>query len=759
MIVPGSVNPLLLAGGGDPLDEYGVIARSLRCRLSASGYLSRTPGAAGNKSTWTARIITKRGKLGAQQGLLGAKGASQDTIQVFFDTDDTLKIIGTGTGGGIGLAKYTSQVFRDPAATLDIVIGLDTTQATAGNRFSLEINGKAVTSFATSTDPGLNDVYPINGANIHVLGAVIGALGVFVYSDQVISFPCIVDGQKLPASSFGLFHPVTGQWRPKGKAAVKAVVDAGGICSTFPTFEDPTNLTTLCADASAKGNNWTANNISLTAGATYDSFIDTPTNNFCTLNPLIGYSSPPAFSDGNLTYLGGVSAFPTAFGTMGMRSGVWWFEVKMNTANVNIGIATAAAGPDTFVGADANGWAYASTGLKYTNGSGSAYGATFTSADTIGVKFDADAGSLEFFKQTNSTGAFVSQGVAYTGLTNGPYYPASGDGASGTQEGATFNFGQRPFNNGSLPTGAKALCTKNLPIPTNSAVAKPSSAFAAVVDTGANVQATLATARANFGANYIEIFKRIDGTAEGWRWRFSDDVANYLDTTSTAAKAAFPALSGTSYVAYAIKVAAANGVAMGRLVHTNGVADTVADGLGNTRKAVILKNEATGTWYFYHPDLTAGKLLYLEQATAETTDATLGTVLSNSFVVAAALASGTYRWIAFADLEGFLKLFKYTANNSPDGTCPPQGLTAAFTFLKRSSIGGSGKVYDLARSPSNVVSLGLALDSTAGNVSVAALDINSGNLKLRISGQDPNATGTEIGVSFGAFPFRYANAR
>ena len=37
----------------------------------------------------------------------------------------------------------------------------------------------------------------------------------------------------------------------------------------------------LGLDASGNGNNWTVNNLSIT-----DQMLDSPTNNFCTLNPL-----------------------------------------------------------------------------------------------------------------------------------------------------------------------------------------------------------------------------------------------------------------------------------------------------------------------------------------------------------------------------------------------------------------------------------------------------------------------------------------
>ena len=67
---------------------------------------------------------------------------------------------------------------------------------------------------------------------------------------------------------------------------------------------------------------------------------------------------------------------------------------------------------------------------------------------------DCGAGTLIFYK--NGT----SQGTAYTGLTNGPYFPAVGN-AGGTTN-VVANFGQRAFAY-TAPSGYKALCTQNLP--------------------------------------------------------------------------------------------------------------------------------------------------------------------------------------------------------------------------------------------------------------------------------------------------------
>lgn len=67
-MIPGSANPLLLAGA----EEAGyAIERSVRFNSSDSAYLSKNFASAGNRKTWTWAGWVKRSKLGAYQNLFG----------------------------------------------------------------------------------------------------------------------------------------------------------------------------------------------------------------------------------------------------------------------------------------------------------------------------------------------------------------------------------------------------------------------------------------------------------------------------------------------------------------------------------------------------------------------------------------------------------------------------------------------------------------------------------------------------------------
>jgi hypothetical protein len=130
-------------------------------------------------------------------------------------------------------------------------------------------------------------------------------------------------------------------------------------------------------------------------------------------------------SNGNLTATtGNGGSWSSVFATAGKATGKWYWEITI-TADGGFYLSTGVSTRDgltgslsNFVGSDTYGYGYVNNnGHKYNNNAGSTYGATYTSGDVIGVAFDADNHTIEFFK--NNT----SQGVAYTGMIAGTYYP------------------------------------------------------------------------------------------------------------------------------------------------------------------------------------------------------------------------------------------------------------------------------------------------------------------------------------------------
>ena len=437
------------------LTPLTLLTRSLRFRSSASAYLNRTPASAGNRQIWTWSGWVKRGSVTTRTALFGF--GSQGTVYIN-STTPAIEII---AAGGTSIALVTNALYRDPAAWYHVVIAFDTTQATAANRVKLYVNGVQVTSFSSSTYPSQNYNTDWNNTVAQYIGAR-GDDGITAFWDGYMAEVINIDGQQLAPTAFGTFNSY-GVWQP---------ITYGGSYGTngfrLP-FTNNASTTTLGYDFSPQGNNWTTNNISVTAGSTYDSTTDVPTltsataANYAVMNPLDKGTEVSA-TDGNLAVTWTGVTGHSIRSSMAVSSGKWYFEVIKGVSNETIGIVK----PNIegvnlgsgWIGGSVYGvagsYSYSSpSGLKYTNGTGTAYGASFASGDVIGVAYDADGGTLTFYK--NNT----SQGTAFTGIT-GTYAMGVGYIGGSTGGPASYvNFGQQPFAY-TPPTGYLALNTFNL---------------------------------------------------------------------------------------------------------------------------------------------------------------------------------------------------------------------------------------------------------------------------------------------------------
>ena len=155
-----------------------------------------------------------------------------------------------------------------------------------------------------------------------------------------------------------------------------------------------------------------------------------------TWNPSDTYP-PITFSNSNLTVAHTNSSwFASTRATAGKTTGKWYWEVTINDINnIIIGIATFNNTFDSGTGfcSGPNGYGYFSNGQKYIGPTGSAYGATYTTGDIIGLALDLDNGTFTCYKNNSS------QGVLKSGLS-GTYYAAIMCGLA-----STVNFGASLF--------------------------------------------------------------------------------------------------------------------------------------------------------------------------------------------------------------------------------------------------------------------------------------------------------------------------
>ncbi len=467
-----------------------TIATSTRFISGNTGYLSRTPGSTGNRTTWTWSGWVKRSEFARLQWIFSAHantaGSSNWLTDLWFDTSDKLNF-GLYDGSSNSVASLISTaVFRDPSAWLHIVVTMDTTQATAANRIKLYVNGTQITALDTATYPSQNFTTGMNLATEPFWIGQFPSTPSSAYNfGGYMSDIYLIDGQALDPTSFGEYD-TNGFWRPKSYSG------SYGTNGVHMPLMGTSSTASLGTDTSGNGNVYANSNI-----ATTDFVKDTPTNTYSYISPLI---TPFIFSldQGNLHVAKGTASnIANAWGAWGMSSGKWYWEVTVNSKNnftyIAIGRGTQSGNYDSgYIIYDSNGGKENNIGLSPSSGT---YGASFTNGDVIGTALDMDTGQITFYKNG------VSQGVAYTGLT-GTFYPwISTDGASNNLD-ATFNFGQGGVSGltydsasgGNFkytpPSGYKALSTANLATPP---VTKPNNYFDAIAYTGRGATMSVST--------------------------------------------------------------------------------------------------------------------------------------------------------------------------------------------------------------------------------------------------------------------------
>jgi len=778
-----------------------TIARSVRLRSSASAYLNRTFGS-GSRTTWTWSAWVKRGALGTSPRIFQSSGAGGFGVEGFIDfANDNIRLRFEYNGGS-QWQLITTAVYRDPSAWYHIVCVADSTNATASNRLRIYVNGVQVTAFSTANYPTQSANGTLNQAYSHGLGA--NASG-GDYFDGYLTEVNFIDGQALTPSSFGSTNAITGVWQP---AKYTGTYGTNGFYLNF-SDNSASTAATIGKDYSGNGNNWTPNIISITAGVTYDSMLDSPTpyadggngrGNYSVFNPVnVSGGGTTTITDGNLaTSVGSTTTYGKILGSVGMSTGKWYWEVLVTAIGGagNIGIGDGTAPSASFgLGGVSGELSYQSSGNKYTNNSGTAYGATYTTNDIIGVAYDADAGSITFYKNNTSQGAI-------TGFS-GTKYAAVGSGG-GTNPQYAINFGQRPFSY-TPPTGFVALNTQNLPTPT---ISNGASYMAATTYTGTGSALTVANTvgSASFQPDWVWVKSRSAATdhalydaVRGVQKQLESNTTT-AETTETTGLTAFGSTgftvgalaqmntSAATYVAWQwnaggstvtntsgsisaqVRANATAGFSVVTYTGT-GANATVGHGLGVAPKMIIVKRRnggGTENWMVYHISLGAANRVLLNLTNASNTDTAIwnsttptSTVFSVGTSSETNANTGTYVAYCFSEVAGYSKFGSYTGNLSTDGPFVFTGFRPRFVMFKRTDAVASWRIIDTAREPINATQTEIYPNLANAEGSAAnGMDILSNGFKLRGSYAEWNASGgTYIYACFAENPFKNSLAR
>ncbi|MBI1308658.1 MAG: hypothetical protein GC129_02210 [Proteobacteria bacterium] len=766
---------------GNPPKLAGTtqISASLRFQSANTAYLSRSLSSSGSGTTWTMSMWAKRAKVGTgvRNGLFATNYTGAAETLLMFQTDDTMDFECYASGGSVFYAALrTNQKFVDTSAWHHIVMTWDTNNGTQTDRARLYVDGKRITSFSGTP------TYPTSGAsctswNQSGFGQYIGTYpSLSSYFDGYLADAYFVDGQALTPSSFGAYD-ANGNWAPK------AYTGSYGNNGFHLLFNDKsgTTATTLGADSSGNGNNWTPNNFSVTPGYTDDVLRDTPTpytdsngdhGNFATLNPLFqSASAVHTLGGGNLDYnsTNTTSAYPALSGFV--ATGPVYFEAQLRGSPYStfpiIGMV-----PMWNTSTAINGYTPGDNqllGFGYKAGNGAVYiqntsVGTYSSAadgDIINFAYDPSSGKVWVGKNGtwfNSGNPAAGTGNVGTITTNPQALVPSG--ISYHSANFSLNFGQRPFSY-TPPTGFKTLSTVNAP----STTFTPD--LVIIKDrTSANSWGWYDSAR---GATL-----ELSSNSTGAQTTQSTGLLSFQNGGFTVGSEAALNTSGNSYVAYMFK----KGVTPGFDIETytgnggSGTRNDITHNLGVAPSLVIIKDLSSATnWPVYHQGLTSTNYYTLLSTTAAKANYTSTFISPDSSTLTLAKNSSilntngdNYVAYLFAEVPGFSKFGSYTGNgSSTDGPFIYTGFRPAFIMRKRTDSTGNWTIVDDIRSPANKVDdyvWANLSNAELANTTAADIDFLSNGFKVRSTATDDNASGgTYIYAAFAEAPFKYANAR
>jgi hypothetical protein len=782
------------------------INNSLRFRASASAYLNRTPGSAGNRQIFTISVWLKRGTLGSDYKILSAYSADSDSglFDLRFSSANVLYIGNWNTG------LTTTAVFRDPSAWYHIVVAVDTTQATGSNRIKAYVNGVQYTLNGTAFDQ--NVTTPWNNNVTQNIGRQ--ARTSDGYFDGYMAEFYNVDGQALTPSSFGETDTTTGVWKPK---AYTGTYGTNGFYLKFSDIATTSGSNAgLGKDFSGNANYWTTNNISVTAGVTYDAMIDSPTltsatvANYCVINPI--KRNVCTISNANLTAAGPATYTKSVVASMSMPSGsgkYYWEAVFTRTSttdgDVNVGIVSttwnageATGSPSVSPGNTSDSWGVSgNNGNKINNGSGTSYGSSFASGDIIMVAYDAVNGSFYVGKNGtwfNSGVPASNTGYAFTGITT-EVLPGFGMAYDSGSSIVNANFGQRPFSY-TPPTGFVRLNTFNLP---DSTIKKGSSYMDATTYTGTGASLSVTNAGA-FKPDFVWVKGRSGATDHAWYDSVRGTTKQIESNTTTAETTEAQGLtafgtggftvgtlaqmntSAATYVGWqwqagqgsttsntsgtitsTVSVNATAGFSVVTWSGNSTIGATIGHGLGVAPKLVIMKRRNGATnWQVWVTGFNSTTFLFLQSTNAVATaenyfnstlpSSTLITLSANSEVNT---TGGTYVAYCWAEIAGFSKFGSFTANNSADGNFIYLGFRPKWIMTKQTSgSGGAWFILDTSRNTFNVMNNILDANTSGAERNDNIWDATANGMKLRIA-----LSGDFIYAAFAENPFKNSNAR
>ena len=451
------------------------IDNSLKFESDNAEYLMAEGRSQGNQQTWTYSVWLKRSEVdnafvaqyifsAGSDGKLGIyfrddASYPDDRIFIYLDEGNSQKWIG-----------QVNQSFRDTAAWYHFVFACDSTDSTPADRTKLYINGVQQTiTFNATLNANVSTRIGDSGGKF-ALGARIATPG---YNfNGYMAEAVLVDGSALTPTSFGEYDDDSGIWKPKDVSSLSL-----GTTGFHMNFDDSSNVGAV--QRGNNGGNFDKYNLSAADQAT-----DTPTNNFCTLNPLYNYAYGNTITEGATKIYGAANNWGGGKATFGLTSGKWYWEIKQ-LANGNTFMGLQTDGEDNISSGNAQSQNtsvvfYTDGTLQYSNGSETTTSAanSIVANSIVGFALDLDSSTqtIKVYLNGSLITAFGSSGTANLSTYNiadktvfpfvalydrtvnmnfGGYTVSSISSAASDENGyGTFEYAP--------PSGYYALCSKNL---------------------------------------------------------------------------------------------------------------------------------------------------------------------------------------------------------------------------------------------------------------------------------------------------------
>ena len=772
-----------------PYTDNGSIDKSCMFDGGDSAYLGKTFSGAGNRKTFTISVWFKRGKVGSQYFITSTGADSSNRFQISLESTDRLNVEAK-TSGSTQLHLQTNRTFEDTSKWYHVVVSVDTTDSTSGNRGKLYIDGDRVTSFANETYPSQSADLQWNAGQEHLIGKRTYAS---TYYDGYLAEFNNVDGTALTPSTFGLTDTSTGRWIPKTLSGITY-----GTNGFRMKFQDSSSLG---SDTSGNVNHYTSSNLT-----TSDQRSDTPTNNLPTMRPY-NPSYVTTQRQGNLQYTPtGTNAGYPMCSTLRPNSGKWYAEARISSNGggnvITFGIYIQedmhywdntynfypggrmdngdGCGVGMQIRNDGNRWLTSSTlsSSIQVNLTGTALAA----GDVIGIAVDRDNDLVTWY--SNSGSSLGSAPILRSGRI---MFTAM---AVTTSDTFNWNFGDNPTFDGnetaggnsdedgngnfyhSVPSGFKMLRQDNMP-ETNKGQPdwvwiknRDATDAHQIYDSNRGPQKDLNISTVQESTTTDGLQKFLKGgfqieddvsinTADekyvSWNWICNGGTTSTNGTGSINSTTQVNSTAGFSIIQHT-----GNG--------TNGA--TIGHGLSQAPTFLITKNTSTNNrdWMVWHHKLTDGSYfvdLNQSEQQIQSTSYTNSTAPSSTVITigTSAIINGngeSYVTYAFHEVEGFSKFGSYEGNSNANGPFVYTGFKPAVILFKNIDTAGTNwTIVDNKRSPTNPAPKLLVpngTDTEYDYTSSYPMDILSNGFKIRANTTIMNQN-TIAYIAFAEHPF------